>query len=184
MPKAQTSAKKSIFYIAYNMMQKLELLSNLNDKNQDEENNTEKEGENFIQEKILLNLIDSTEIYFARQKSGIENPPLFSAPKDTESLNLEYENLKKIDIENEKGEKAGKFGWCILTRKPANYYCKETRMPVASIEAKIEFLEKENLFNWKENETVLKRKKEVNKIVDDTLMIFKNIMNFAFKESQ
>lgn len=37
---------------------------------------------------------------------------------------------------NEKGQPAGKFGWCTCCRLPANYFCIATRLPVCSFQCK------------------------------------------------
>ena len=45
-----------------------------------------------------------------------------------------------MDIVNEIGEKAGKYGWCIISRQGANSYCKDSRVPVCSKENKFQYL--------------------------------------------
>lgn len=94
----------------------------------------------------MLNLVDSVELYFDRLDQGAEDPPMFAAPKDIDSLNENYSNLTPSVAKNEAEEQAGLFGWCVMSRKPANFYCKESRMPVASMDDKIAFLEMENSY--------------------------------------
>lgn len=54
---------------------------------------------------------------------------------------IPQENFKefkvyRVSTENENSEINGKFGWCVRCRKPADYYCKQTRVPVCSFECK------------------------------------------------
>lgn len=84
---------------------------------------------------------------------------------------------------NEQGEIAGTFGWCVMSRKSANYYCKETRLPIASLEDKISYLEYEDAFCKRNQENVLLREKYFKKVVQETLMTFNNILGFAFSSN-
>jgi hypothetical protein len=155
----QAAAKKCIFNIAYNLMQNLEVAVN-GLSSQDEDDSTDEEDliQNFIQNKLLLNMIDSVELYTDRLIQGAVSPPMFAAPKDIDSLTEDYSNLTPSKAVNEVGEPAGLFGWCVMSRKPANFYCKESRMPIASLEDKIAFLQNENSFEIRNIETVLNRK--------------------------
>ena len=45
-------------------------------------------------------------------------------------------SLPALDIQNEKGIAAGKFGWCMVCRNKADLYCKDTKHPVCSYECK------------------------------------------------
>ena len=45
-------------------------------------------------------------------------------------------HILPIDCLNEKNEINGKFGWCILCRKPANFYCRVLKVPVCSYHCK------------------------------------------------
>ena len=42
----------------------------------------------------------------------------------------------ELNLVNEQGVPAGKFGWCVACRGTANLYCKHTRHPVCSFECK------------------------------------------------
>lgn len=48
---------------------------------------------------------------------------------------------KPVKLENEIGEPAGHLGWCFVCRGPANLYCKDTRVPVCSIDCKMRHLD-------------------------------------------
>ena len=37
-----------------------------------------------------------------------------------------------VNIQNEMGIEAGKFGWCIVCRSSSNLWCKDTKHPVCS----------------------------------------------------
>ena len=47
------------------------------------------------------------------------------------------------DVKNEEENEAGLFGWCVLSRKKADFYCKDSRLPIHSIKEKLSFLQKE-----------------------------------------
>ena len=47
-----------------------------------------------------------------------------------ESLKLDELNLEYTDKKNKKSYKIGKYGWCILCRKTANYWSKDLQFPV------------------------------------------------------
>lgn len=59
-------------------------------------------------------------------------------PLTLEADSMAFRNLIKPQIENELGKEAGYFGWCIMCRSSANLYCKETRVPVCSIDCKLQ----------------------------------------------
>ena len=50
--------------------------------------------------------------------------------KELESLKLQDLNLEYNDIQNNKTYKIGKYGWCILCRKTANFWSDELNFPV------------------------------------------------------
>ena len=49
---------------------------------------------------------------------------------ELESLKLEELNLEYTDKKTKKSYKIGKYGWCILCRKTANYWSKDLQFPV------------------------------------------------------
>lgn len=53
-----------------------------------------------------------------------------------EEASSKSKKTPQVDIKNEHGIPAGKFGWCIVCRNQANLYCKDTRHPVCSYECK------------------------------------------------
>ena len=49
---------------------------------------------------------------------------------ELESLKLDELNIEYTDKKNKKSYKIGKYGWCILCRKTANYWSKDLQFPV------------------------------------------------------
>jgi len=66
---------------------------------------------------------------------------LQSVPPRSETNDSKYKSLKAVSLENESGEPAGIMGWCFVCRGPANLYCKDTRVPVCSVECKTRHLD-------------------------------------------
>ena len=64
-----------------------------------------------------------------------------SVPPRSEHNDAKYKSLKAVNLENELGEQAGIMGWCFVCRGPANLYCKDTRVPVCSVECKTRHLD-------------------------------------------
>jgi brefeldin A-inhibited guanine nucleotide-exchange protein len=90
----------------------------------------------------------------------------------------------QVDIKNEHGITAGKFGWCIVCRGQANLYCKDTRHPVCSYECKqkhmnlldcIEAPKMEGLPNFYNTE-------EARRYFTDALIVFKSICKLCLKD--
>jgi len=61
----------------------------------------------------------------------VQVQPKKGAPEETKQ-----KKHIQVEIKNEIGVLAGKFGWCINCRGQANLYCKDTRHPVCSFECK------------------------------------------------
>jgi brefeldin A-inhibited guanine nucleotide-exchange protein len=72
--------------------------------------------------KIVTSLVDDVVMH---NVGGLEGPVI-------------HGNFGVVDEENEVGEKAGDYGWCIWSRKPANMLS-ESHDPVASAECAAEF---------------------------------------------
>ena len=66
------------------------------------------------------------------QKSKNESEKNELIKKEIESLKLNELNLQYFDEENKKSYKIGKFGWCVLCRKTANYWSDELQFPVCN----------------------------------------------------
>jgi len=75
-------------------------------------------------------------------KFELEHIPLRSVPASVLDPNdPQYRITYAVDLENERGNPAGLFGWCFVCRLSANLYCKETRVPVCSIDCKLKHSE-------------------------------------------
>lgn len=57
-------------------------------------------------------------------------------PSRNEQGNLADFQIQEFEEVNQKNDKNGKFGWCIVCRKAANYYCRNERVPVCSFQCK------------------------------------------------
>ena len=45
-----------------------------------------------------------------------------------------------------KEDKKGIFGWCYECKSAANYYCRENKVPLCSMECKFTYKENEGIF--------------------------------------
>ena len=74
-----------------------------------------------------LNLINNY-INIIQKASYNQRSDLIKA--ELESLRLDELNLEYTDKKNKKSYKIGKYGWCILCRKTANFWSKDLQFPV------------------------------------------------------
>ena len=72
-----------------------------------------------------------TEDNSERKKINSDSLKIFASPPAA------YYKVCNPLIENEKGQISGNFGWCLVCRNSAHFYCKETRYPLCSIECKL-----------------------------------------------
>lgn len=70
-------------------------------------------------------------------KFELEHIPHRSVPLELKPDDPYYRTFRKVKLENEQGRKAGLFGWCFVCRRPADLYCKDTRIPVCSLNCKL-----------------------------------------------
>jgi len=78
----------------------------------------------------------------------LDEIPFKAIPLNSDSDDIRYRILKKVKIENELEIIAGIFGWCIVCRNSANLFCKDTKVPVCSLECKFKHLEQAGSFFW------------------------------------
>jgi hypothetical protein len=96
-------------------------------------------------------LVDQTELYLERlntlkinyKKSEKEfdekvkgRLALSTVPAVSGSESGSNEAVIKVQLKNEKGELNGTFGWCIVCRQSADYFCKQTKLPICSLKCK------------------------------------------------
>jgi len=93
----------------------IEIQSEINEKEKDK-------GEN------KSNLIDKYINIIQKASSNNQKSDLIRS--ELESLKLDELNLEYSDKKNKKSYKIGKYGWCILCRKTANFWSKELQFPV------------------------------------------------------
>lgn len=72
----------------------------------------------------------------------IKNLPQRSVPMQLNSDDASYKRIIPLDLTNVLNEidmPAGLFGWCTKCRNKADFYCKDLRVPICSIECKFEY---------------------------------------------
>jgi brefeldin A-inhibited guanine nucleotide-exchange protein len=95
-------------------------------------------------EAVLKQMVDRTVVEVEEiEKSGDEKVGVFSLKKELIfNSKIKIENLSSSNSESSSQEKqAGVFGFCHVCRKSANYYCKEQRVPICSLECKLKYSE-------------------------------------------
>ena len=110
-------------YIDY-LIDLIEIQSALNNM----ENDVENENENKIENKIdLLNTYINT-----IRNIDYTNPKYDTIKTEIEKLDLSSLDIYYNDEEKNKSYKIGKYGWCILCRRKANYWSKTLQFPICS----------------------------------------------------
>lgn len=164
-------------------MQKLEVSSQeftINgDLSSDEEDHT-------VQQSVLTYLTDCTEIYINRLEQAkdtdavVDLIPERVVPQSLDPADPCYLQEVKISCSNEQGETSGRFGWCVLCRKAASYYCKDTRFPVCSPTCKLRYIEAEQNFDRKDQDARRAAFEKKKQAVGDCISMFKSFMRQAF----
>ena len=93
----------------------IEIQSEINEKEKDKSENKS----NLINKYISI-----------IQKASSNNQKSDLIKSELESLKLDELNLEYNDKKTKKSYKIGKYGWCILCRKTANFWSKELQFPV------------------------------------------------------
>jgi len=84
--------------------------------------------------------------------------PLKSIPLTSDVEDPRYKILRKVKIENEVGTPAGVFGWCFICRSSASLFCKDTKVPVCSLDCKFKHLEEAGKFSFEISESTSKNR--------------------------
>jgi hypothetical protein len=143
--------------------------------------------DNSVQQSMLAFLTDCAVIYSDRvlhatdSGAAVDLIPERVVPQILDPADPRYLQEVQITCSNEKGDAAGRFGWCIICRKAASYYCKDTRFPICSSECKLKYIEAEQNFDRKDQEyrrSAFQKKKQA---VDDCISMFKSFMRHAFQ---
>lgn len=116
-------------------------------------------------QKTMFLLVDQADLYLEKskklrqslppstsdadfEKKVAATIPIFSVPRlDEKNLNL-YSKTFKVSLINEKAATAGLFGWCYICRGTADFYCKDSRLPVCGKKCKenlLQFLSRSHL---------------------------------------
>ena len=126
--------------------------------------------ENFCE---LFNLISSNQLNEIEKKIILS-----SAPKTIEYIKnypefFQHLNLCNPHTKNEKGFSSGNYGWCYICRNTADFYCRNTRLPVCSLDCKLKiFQEDEEIFNYISGENLGE---------DDIALLYLNDTHNIFK---
>ena len=140
---------------------------------------------------ILIDKIEEQQNSISKEesKNGEENIREYEDKLNSLDLQIvpkkQMRKVPHIDIKlfNEKGIKCGKFGWCMVCRKEANLYCKDTLYPICSLDCKQRLLtlidsieaERTNSFpNYYNNE-------EMKRHFTDAILLFKSICKLFIK---
>ena len=93
----------------------IEIQLEINEKNKDKEENK-------------INLINKYINIIKKASNNYQKSDLIKAELD--SLKLDELDLEFYDKKTKKANKIGKYGWCILCRKTANYWSKDLQFPI------------------------------------------------------
>ncbi|CAD8168508.1 unnamed protein product [Paramecium pentaurelia] len=106
---------------------------------------------------LLISMVDEVQIYSERRLIYEKQLDDLNKMKVID-LNLHEPNLRNVIIDrnqiqinlvNELNIKNGKFGWCVVCRKQASQYCKDTKVPICSKECKLIHLNQ--MFNFSQS---------------------------------
>ncbi|CAG9330937.1 unnamed protein product [Blepharisma stoltei] len=159
----QTTAKATLTQMLHFVFQRMESSSvGLNE-----------ESLNIVIKGIVRTMIDDVVLY---DKKNDKNIPIRSVPYMLDPDDPSYKAIVQVEEINEDGIPAGKFGWCVVCRKAANFYCKDMREPVCS-----EACKKSNLRNYEKAELSLVGDED-NDYLFDAIITFRSICKLSLKE--
>lgn len=100
--------------------------------------------------KQLTFIVDQADMYISRLEKVIAfraerkidfeaetKVPLQVVPLPGQNNSQMYKTAISIDLKNEVGQACGIYGWCFNCRKTADFYCKDTRVPICGKECKV-----------------------------------------------
>ncbi|CAD8161380.1 unnamed protein product [Paramecium pentaurelia] len=93
---------------------------------------------------LMTSIVDEVQIYcerrsiYERQQEDLNKIKVIDLNLHEPSLrNVTIDNNQiQVNLVNEMNIKNGKFGWCIVCRRQASQYCKNTKVPICSKECK------------------------------------------------
>lgn len=157
----QTTAKATLTQMMHYVFQRME-------------NNTiaiSDEPVSAVMKTLLRGIVDDVVLFNEKP----ENSPLRSVPAKLDPDDPLYQSVPQVFVNNDEGFVSGKFGWCSVCRKPADYYCLESRDPVCTETCKKLHLKNldmaERCINGDDNDYLL-----------DAVVIFRSICKLSLKE--
>lgn len=187
----QSAAKKSIITVALTFLQRLEFPIEMPVTSESETAQSEAIKEDrFIKDCKSQYAHDCSVIYEARvqaaQHQGVSKEliPQLVVPLVLDPDDKQYQVEVPVQVKNEQGHLNGRFGWCLVCRKPADYYCKDTRVPVCSSDCKLRYLEVDNHCQRRNLEVRVLGEAKKKQLVADCLMMFNTFMQYAFNETK
>ena len=144
----------------------------------EDSNGTEYILHNYIRNSVN-SVIDEAEIYAARfNKQTILNQdtttiPIRLIPSISANPTSNTE-LIHVQIQNENDEVSGKFGWCFVCRRQANLYCKDTRIPLCSVDCKKRHIDDLALIDYK-----LKQYYMREELLNDGVVLIRTLVKLA-----
>jgi len=150
---------------------------------------------NELLSKIAKKLVDDVCLFAAKKecvntKEDLEYLNIIQIPRKNDDINLSnedngtsvrkfyaniYRKLSNPLIENERGYVSGNFGWCYICRQRADLYCKETRLPICSLECKKKLQEEDEKLKKYMNGDLLTEDDLALLYMNDALSVFKSL---------
>ncbi|OMJ89408.1 hypothetical protein SteCoe_8405 [Stentor coeruleus] len=158
----QTTAKATLTQMIHYVFQRME-------------NNSiaiSEEPINLMLKTLIRNIVDDIVLY--EEKPNIS--PLRSVPYILSPDDEKYKTVYIVKTTNEEGFEAGKFGWCSICRKTADFYCKDLRDPICS-----EVCKKVHMKNNEVAEKCLTGDED-NVYLQDAVVIFRSICKLSLKD--
>lgn len=89
----------------------------------------------------------------------------------------------RINVSNEKGIGAGKFGWCMVCRKAADLYCKNTLYPICSLDCKQRLMSLFESLDAQRHSSIpqMYNNEEMKRHFTDAILLFKSICKLFMK---
>ncbi|KAL4477738.1 hypothetical protein ABPG72_018912 [Tetrahymena utriculariae] len=138
----------------------------------------------FYCRQAVTNLVDNTVIYYEKKKQvGEDNQtniiPLLCVPPIYQETSDVYTQTIQVSVENENNQVSGKYGWCFICRKTANFYCRETRVAICCAECKQTHIKQiEDIFQMQSNKMQIKK----NQYLEDGIELFKILCNLSKRD--
>jgi Sec7-like guanine-nucleotide exchange factor len=161
----QTTAKAALNQMLHFIFQKME--------SQATEASTE--ALSLMLDTLVRQCVDDVCIHSYKTAQGLD-APLRSVPIVLDPDDPLYKGLQPSQETNEKGIYAGKFGWCVVCRNPADLYCKDTRDPICSLDCKLLHIRNVEAADRSLNV------EGISESLNDACVIFRSICKLSIKD--